>query len=127
MNKNSVASPSEHKNKARPVLGFQLTQHSRDTALIEKFISFFNSGRLENINSATSFVVTKLSHNSETIVPFFNHYPLLGSKAKDFSSWIQAIEIMENKGHLTPSGLEKIISIKSNMNYSRTDSYSNLD
>jgi hypothetical protein len=34
---------------------------------------------------------------------------------------------MENKGHLTPSGLEKIISIKSNMNYSRTDSYSNLD
>ena len=40
---------SENKNKEnyQIILGFQVTQHSRDTLLLKSLITFFNCGRVE--------------------------------------------------------------------------------
>ena len=50
---------------------------------------------------------------------FFEKYPLLGSKSKDFKDWVKVSKLMASKAHLTPYGLNKIKNIKSGMNYIR--------
>lgn len=107
------------KNKVSTVIGFQITQHSRDQLLLKKLIEFFNCGRLEQVGSAYNLVVTKLSLINEIIIPFFKTYPILGSKSKDYSDWCKAVELKNNKAHLTPEGLKEILKIKSNINSSR--------
>nr|YP_009364302.1 LAGLIDADG endonuclease [Ophiocordyceps sinensis]ARF03397.1 LAGLIDADG endonuclease [Ophiocordyceps sinensis]QDH07191.1 LAGLIDADG endonuclease [Ophiocordyceps sinensis] len=101
------------------VLGFQLTQHNRDVLLLEKFITFFSSGRLELSRLASNFIVTKLSNITEVIIPFYEKYSILGSKARDFEDWKKIAKLMVSKSHLTKAGLEEIIKIRSSMNASR--------
>ena len=105
------------KDKMRPVLGFQVTQHDRDLLLMKKLMGFFNCGRLEKTGSASSLVVTKLSLINEIIVPFFNKYCLVGSKSQDFRDWSKAVELVTKKAHLTTEGLDEILKIKSNINF----------
>ena len=61
-------------------------------------------------------MVTKLSDIIENIIPFFENYPLVGSKAKDFEDFKKIAKLMKSKVHLTPAGLEEIREIKSGMN-----------
>jgi len=44
---------------------------NRDILLMENLVTFFKCGRLEEVGSATSFVVTKLTFLTEIIIPFF--------------------------------------------------------
>jgi hypothetical protein len=106
-------------HKINFILGFQVSQHNRDLLLMEKLVTFFKCGRLEEVGSATSFIVTKLSFLTEIIIPFFKEYSILGSKSKDFKDWMKAVELVKNKTHLTPEGVEEILKIKSNMNFQR--------
>ncbi|CAF3449147.1 unnamed protein product [Fusarium graminearum] len=80
----AVGGAAPNKEGLRSVIGFQISQHSRDLPLMEKFISFFECGRLEQTGSAYSLVVTKLSLINEKIIPFYMAYPILGSKSEDF-------------------------------------------
>lgn len=98
-------------------IGYQVSQHVRDTLLIKSLIKYFECGRTEPAGkSGISFRVTKLRNIIEVIIPFFGEYPLLGNKAKDFRDWKEIAQLMENKAHLTKEGLNKIKEIKSKMN-----------
>jgi hypothetical protein len=101
------------------ILGYQVTQHSRDALLIKKLITFFNCGRLELSKSAIVFLVTRLSDITGIIIPFFEKYSIIGSKVKDFEDWKKIAKLMTSKSHLTKEGLEEINKIKSGMNASR--------
>lgn len=107
------------KEQVKSVIGFQISQHNRDLLLIEKLISFFEGGRLERTGSAFSLVVTKLSLINKKIIPFYKAYPILGSKSLDFNDWCRAVELKNNKAHLTAQGLKEILKIKSSINSSR--------
>lgn len=102
------------------VLGYQITQHSRDTLLVKKLITFFNSGRLELSKSSINFVVTRLSDITGIIIPFYEKYSIIGSKVKDFEDWKKIAKLMTSKSHLTKEGFDEIIKIKSGMNASRS-------
>ena len=54
-----------------------------------------------------------------TIIPFFQKYPIIGVKAKDFEDFTKVALLMQDKAHLTEEGIEKIKIIKSNMNSNR--------
>ncbi len=58
------------------------------------------------------FVVTKFSDIVEKIIPFFNKYPLLGVKQKDFLNFKLVASIISDKKHLTEEGLSQIKEIK---------------
>lgn len=58
------------------------------------------------------YVVVKFSDVIEKIIPFFDKYPILGVKKKDFDDFKLTANIMKNKEHLTLEGLEKIKKIK---------------
>jgi hypothetical protein len=82
---------------------------------------FFNCGRVEKHlgASAVNFVVAKLSDITGNVIPFFDKYPLIGSKAKDYEDFKTVAKLMISKAHLTEEGLEEIAKIKSGMNFSR--------
>ena len=57
--------------------------------------------------------------NAQNFIPFFNLHRIRGVKAKDFSDWIEAAEVIKKGDHLTTEGSSKIINIKAGMNTGR--------
>jgi len=66
--------------------------------------------------------VTKFSDVVNVVIPHFLKYPLLTKKAIDFHLFCSIVEEMSTKGHLTISGLSKIVSLKAGMNNGLTPS-----
>lgn len=67
------------------------------------------------------------------VVPFFKTYPLCSAKAFDFDKFASICGIMQQKLHLTPSGIIQIIDLAFQMNpsgkrkFSKTDLLAHLD
>jgi hypothetical protein len=116
---------SEYKSNAKlgitPKLTFSVTQHSRDEELLFNFITYLGCGRYAKRSSgdAGDFLCTKFPEIVGKIIPFFNEYPILGSKLKDFEDWKKVAELMSIKAHLTSDGLDQIRKIKRGMNRGR--------
>jgi len=53
------------------------------------------------------------------IIPFFNEFPILGVKSLDFNDFKLIANLIDNKEHLTPEGLNQIIEIVKGMNLDR--------
>lgn len=105
-------------------IGYQVSQHLRDQSLIKSLKDFFECGRSEPCGkSGISFRITKFKDITEKVIPFFENYPLLGSKLKDFKDLKRITKLMESKAHLTPEGLIEIRKIKSLMNSLRDASH----
>ena len=96
-------------------LGFVLTQHSRDQALLIGLESFFGVGKfyLRSNLLAGDFKVTRLEDLNEKIIPFFKKYSFLGAKFVSFEQLCLVADLMKAKDHLTEEGLKKIRDIKS--------------
>lgn len=87
----------------------------------------FNCGKLyvpisanRGKNPIVSFSVTRLSDFNEKILPLFDQCPLQGLKFLNYMDFCKVVLLMNDKAHLTVSGLEQISSIKTGMNYGRT-------
>lgn len=63
--------------------------------------------------------MSNFSHVVENVIPLFEEFPILGAKAKDFEDFKEAAELVKSKAHLTKEGLDKILLIKSRMNFKR--------
>ena len=97
------------------ILTFQLTQHSRDEQLLISLTKYLDCGAVSSDREFSRFRVTKLYDITNKIIPFFNKYPILGVKAKDFKDWCLVADMMNKKKHLTEDGLEEIKIIKDRM------------
>nr|YP_010963371.1 NADH dehydrogenase subunit 2 [Harringtonia lauricola]WNK75960.1 NADH dehydrogenase subunit 2 [Harringtonia lauricola] len=115
----SISKSSSTKSGFNVKLEFNLTQHNRDSVLLENIKEFFESGNIYKKGSSLVYKVTVFSELWNNIVPFFKTYPILGSKNLDFIYWMKAIEIIKNKEHLTEKGLDKIRSLKLGLNTGR--------
>jgi hypothetical protein len=92
-------------------LGFKITQHIRDEALLKSFISYFKCGYyIKPLQEEWgNYKCTKFSDNYNIIIPFFTQYPVRGVKAKDFIDLVKAAEIKNKINHLTIEWSSKII------------------
>lgn len=74
-----------------------------------------------NIHGENSFVfkITKLVDLTKKIIPLFEQNPIQGVKQLDFLDFSEVAELMSEGKHLTPEGLELIITIKNKMNTKR--------
>lgn len=64
-------------------------------------------------------MVTVFSDTLNKIIPFFDRYPLLGVKRKNFDDFSKVVSLVKSKEHLTKCGLDKIKQIKIGMNKER--------
>jgi hypothetical protein len=108
------------------ILVFKLTQHRRDLELMTKLVEYLDCGHYNPYLEAGEFTVTKISDITNKIIPFFDRYSILGAKAKDFEDFKEASVFIKSKAHLTKEGLDKILLIKSRMNFKRESIVSSI-
>jgi hypothetical protein len=103
---------------------FALNLHAKDLVLLHKIQLFFGGiGRVHvaNSGSTVSYTVEKKKDLYNVIIPHFQQYSLRSAKVIDFGLWVKCLQLIENKEHLTVSGLNKILSIKSALNLGVSD------
>lgn len=110
-----------HKLGVSVALAFLVSQNLRDYSLLEELKKFFSCGTLTITESSEvgTFNVRSVSDVLDKIIPFFEEYHILGEKHKDFKDFKEASLLIKSKLHLTQEGLDKIILIKSRMNFKR--------
>lgn len=79
---------------------------------------YLGYGRLSRKRDVHELQVSKFS-DIENVIAFFEKYPILGEKAKDFIDFSIVAGLMKNKVHLTEEGVVNIRKIKEGMNRGR--------
>ena len=100
-------------------LSFIITQHIRDELLMRSLIDYLGCGKLTRKRDVYEFQVFKFTDITDKVIVFFEKYPILGEKAKDFADFCYVADLMKNKVHLTVEGAAKIQKIKEGMNKGR--------
>ena len=100
-------------------LRFTITQHVRDSVLIDSFLNYLGCGRCYSRRNEVTFIVSTFSDINNKIIPLFKKYPLLGTKQEDYLDFLKVASLIVSKEHLSKEGVEKIKIIQSNMNSKR--------
>jgi len=110
-----------HKLGMSVALNFIVVQNIRDAYLLESFVQFFGCGSFSTVEKSGigRFAVSNFSHVVEIVIPLFEEFAILGAKAKDFEDFKEAAELVKSKAHLNKEGLDKILLVKSRMNFKR--------
>lgn len=75
-----------------------------------------NNFKCSRFAPTKNFVVNSIGDISNKIIPFFDKYPLKGSKLNDYLAFKKGLSIINAKSHLTIEGLNEIKTIKAGMN-----------
>lgn len=113
-----IAKSKESTTGYQVYLSFIVTQHVRDELLLKCLIDYFSCGRLARKRDVYEYQVSKFS-DVEKFIDFFDKYPILGEKSKDYLDFRTVSEIMRSKDHLTEVGVAKVRIIKQGMNRGR--------
>jgi hypothetical protein len=110
-----------HKLGISVALNFFVVLNIRDSYLLASFSQVFGCGSFKIVEKSgiVNFSVRNFSDITDKIIPFFEEYNIQGVKAKDFNDFKEASILMKSKLHLTKEGLDKILLIKSRMNFNR--------
>ncbi len=105
---------SKTKSGIAASLRFSIAQDSIDLSLLESFVNFFECGYVAKYKnrSVCEFIVTKIDHVVNNIIPFFDKHSIRGSKYSDFLNFKSAALIIKNKEHLKEDGLNQILQLK---------------
>ena len=99
---------------------FTITQHNKDIQIQERIKENLNIGTIHKAKTDCSdFVVSNNDVLFEVIIPFFNNYPLYGTKREDFFDFKKGKLAMRAGRHLTPEGLAEIKNIYDVLNSGR--------
>ncbi len=108
---------TEHK-KFEVRLNFQIDKKKNDLLILIKQFLGGNIGYRKNQDTyyygSTSF------GSAKKVINYFDRYHLLSSKYINYLKWRKAYIHIQNKEHLSNTGLEKIINLKSTMNKNNT-------
>jgi hypothetical protein len=114
----------ESKNKETDYISlrFVITQHSKDSVLLDNISKYLGCGKSYFSRNEVNLIVSVFSDINNKIISLFNKYPLLGTKKEDYLGFCKVAELMKSKNHLTKQGIEDVKRIKSNMNSKRIHS-----
>jgi hypothetical protein len=102
---------------------FAVTQGAKSVGCLHELHEFFGVGQVL-VNQRTDnhtenlyrYVVRRRTDLLETVIPFFQQYPLRSSKRDDFSRFVQCVQIVALGRHFTREGLIEIAQIAETMN-----------
>ena len=109
---------------------FVVTQGAKSVESLQTMQQFFRVGRLHcnhrhdnHKEDLYQYVVCGRKDLQQTIIPFFQRYPLRTAKRSDFEKFVRCMRIIEVNAHLTGRGLIAIAEIIQTMNHCkpRTD------
>lgn len=116
-----VCKSKTHKLGRSVAFNFLINQDKIDSQLLESFTQILGCGNYSvwEKTGVGTFTVSGFNNIIEKVIPFFEEYPIIGVKAKDFEDFKEASILIKSKAHLTQKGLDKILLIKSRMNTKR--------
>ena len=105
-------------------LHFHLKMQEKDKPLLEKIKNTLNCGAVyfqkeQRANHCQCYRYTVSSQRDiiDKVIPFFKQYPLQSvSKSKSFGIFCQIANLVKSGEHLTESGVERVRTLKLNMN-----------
>lgn len=111
-----VRQRDDYKLKWKISLAFNVS--NRDKVILALFKRYLQCGTLrQRKDGVWYYEVNNFNSLKENVVPFFNRYKFLSSKKKrDFSLFKKALQIVDSGEHLTPQGIEKLLTIREKMN-----------
>ncbi|MEX0918543.1 MAG: LAGLIDADG family homing endonuclease [Candidatus Paceibacterota bacterium] len=103
---------------------FHLKMQEKDRELLEKIKNTFGCGSVylqketrTNHCQCYRYTVSSQKDVFNTIIPFFKQHSLQSAtKRKSFGVFCQIAELLKRKEHLTEKGIEKIRTLKAQMN-----------
>jgi uncharacterized protein YecE (DUF72 family) len=103
---------------------FVVTQGERSKASLEELHEFFGVGRLylnrrhdNHKEHLWQFRVQRTKDLIETIIPFFQQFPLLTAKREDFEKFTASLAIVAQGRHLSTAGMLEIVDLAEQMNH----------
>ena len=105
-----------HSSKAVVGLNFQIDQKDKDVLLLIKDVFGGNLGYRESQDSyyycSTSF------GSAKKIINYFDTFHLQSTKHINYLKWRKVYIMVQEKQHLTGTGIDNIINLKNSMNRS---------
>ena len=93
---------------------------------MELLIKYLGSGKIEkhSKNPVINLAIVKFSDINNIVIPFFEKYPLKGTKQLDYTDWVKIAKIINEGSHLTryaQEGLDQINILKTGMKRHRRE------
>jgi len=117
----SIYLDEKSKTGWRVTPNFSIHIHIKDIALLESIRNTLGVGKVRKNSSSTAVFRVDNIQELQVIVDHFTKYPLIGFKVSDFLLFKECYDLIKQKQHLTPEGLEKIVALKCNLNKGLTD------
>ena len=112
----SIYKSDTSKLKWRVTAYFSIHIHIKDIAILESVKNSFGVGNVRKNSNTTALFRVDNVKELQIIIDHFDKYPLIGAKLSDYILFKQCFELIKAKQHLTKKGLEKIVSLKYNIN-----------
>jgi len=117
----SISKDSTRKLGFHISLKFTIGLHANDIALLERIAAHFGVGCVHiGPDNLIRWQVSSIQELVNVIIPFFEKYPLISKKRADFELFKRIVELVNNKEHMTPAGLQEIINLKASLNLGNT-------
>jgi len=105
---------SDYRRKWKISLAFNVSQH--DIVPLELFWRTLGCGGLRRAgNNGWYFEVNSLAQIRQRVIPFFERFPIIGSKANDFAAFKTAADILAQTA-ITDADYTKVLSLRESMN-----------
>ena len=117
------ATHATHATHWRSQLKFQLGLHTKDLnvlCLLQQYLGGVGSIHLASTRDIVNYSIDSIK-GFNNLINHLEKYPLLTQKAADFLLFKKAVELVNDKAHLTVEGLEKLVNIKASMNLGLSD------
>lgn len=107
--------------QVKPV--FKISLHKRDRALLESIQKSLGVGKIykHGIDSL-DYRVSSLK-NIRVVINHLDRYPLITKKLADYILFKQAVDMVQQKQHLTIEGILKLVSIKASLNWGLSEKF----
>ena len=109
---------------------FVVTQGERSVAALELLQSFFDCGAIyrntrrdNHREDVFRWCVRRRSDLEGRIVPFLAAVPLRTAKARDLEKFLQVLELMRRRRHLSVGGIAEIAAVVEEMNQRKPSSF----
>jgi hypothetical protein len=93
---------------------FNVSQHDREP--LDLFRESLGCGTLRQAgNGGWYWEVNRLSDLADLIVPFFDRFPIVGTKAEDYRLWKEAVLLL-SAGRLSDQDYRQVLALRERMN-----------
>ena len=112
---------------------FAVVQGASSRSVLEELVRYFGCGKVfrnrrhdNHREDLFRYCVQRAGDLRGTIVPFFEQNPLRTVKRLNFAKFAEVLRLMEQRRHLTPSGLMEVAAIAETMNHRKPSEVSRI-